>query len=128
MRSPAACQKDLTIGSIIAPVWMQQIAQARDEKRVFRLLNQSIKYRLVIIYVLGFVCLASNIAACGSLKMRPAQVHQCVAQLAVRRMDLLSRLRAPHWCAARPPNASSLHPKINCQSYRLKHSRQLDKT
>jgi len=63
--SPAACQKDLTVGSIIAPVWMQQIAQAHDEKRVFRLLNQSIKYRLVIIYMLGFVCLASAIAACG---------------------------------------------------------------
>jgi len=81
--SPAACQKDLTVGSIIAPLWMQQIAQAHDEKRVFRLLNQSIKYRLVIIYMLGFVCLASAIAACGSPTIRPAQANQSVAQVAV---------------------------------------------
>ena len=94
-----------------------------DEKRVFRLLNQSIKYRLVIIYMLGFVCLASAIAACSFYTMRPAQAHQRVAQLAVRQMDLCSRFRAPHECAARPPNASSLYSKINCQSYRLKYSR-----
>ena len=99
-----------------------------DEKRVFRLLDQSIKYRLVIIYMLGFVCLASAIAACGSPTIRPAQANQRVAQVAVRQMDLCSQLRAPHWCAARPPNASSLYPKINCQSYRLKYSRQSDKT
>ena len=105
---------------------MQQIAQARDEKRVFRLLNQSIKYRLMIIYM--FVSLASAIAAFGFHTMRPAQAHQRVAQLPVRQMDLRSRLRAPHWRAARPPNASSLYPKINCQSYRLKYSRQSDKT
>jgi len=66
--SPAACQKDLTVGSIIAPVWMQQIAQTHDEKRVFSLLDQSIKYRLVINYMLGFVCLASAIAACSSIQ------------------------------------------------------------
>ena len=126
--SPAACQKDLTVGSIIAPVWMQQIAQAHDEKRVFRLLDQSIKYRLVINYMLGFVCLASAIAACGSPTIRPAQANQRVAQVAVRQMDLCSQLRAPHGCTARPPNASSLYPKINCQSYRLKYSRQSDKT
>ena len=98
-----------------------------DEKRAFRLLDQSIKYRLVINYMLGFVCLASAIAACRFYTMRPAQA-QCVTQLAVRQMDLCSRLRAPHGCAARPPNASSLYPKINCQSYRLKYSRQSDKT
>ncbi len=54
---------------------MQQIAQARDEKRVFHLLNQSIKYRLVIIYMFKFVCLASAIAAFGFHTMRPAQAH-----------------------------------------------------
>lgn len=99
-----------------------------DEKRVFRLLDQSIKYRLVINYMLGFVCLASAIVACGSPTIRPAQANQRVAQVAVRQMDLCSQLRAPHGCAARPPNASSLYPKINCQSYRLKYSRQSDKT
>lgn len=99
-----------------------------DEKRVFRLLDQSIKYRLVINYMLGFVCLASAIAACRFYTIRPAQAHQRVAQVAVRQMDLCSQLRAPHGCAARPPNASSLYPKINCQSYRLKYSRQSDKT
>lgn len=54
-----------------------------DEKRVFRLLDQSIKYRLVINYMLGFVCLASAIVACGSPTIRPAQANQRVAQVAV---------------------------------------------
>ena len=107
---------------------MQQIAQAHDEKRVFRLLDQSIKYRLVINYMLGFVCLASAISACVSPTIRPAQANQRVAQVAVRQMDLCSQLLAPNGCAARLPNASSLYPKINCQSYRLKYSRQSDKT
>ena len=33
--SPAACQKVLTVGSIIAPVWMQQIAQATMKSACF---------------------------------------------------------------------------------------------
>ena len=51
-----------------------------DEKRVFRLLNQSIKYRLVIIYMFGFVlgvcycCLRVPYNPTGTANQRVAQV------------------------------------------------------
>ena len=51
----AVCQKGLFVGFTTAATLVQELIEARDEKRLRRLQSQLAKYRLLIINELGFV-------------------------------------------------------------------------
>ena len=56
----AACQKGLSVGCIIATALVDELIEARDEKRLLRFQKHRTKYRLLIIDELDFVPLSKT--------------------------------------------------------------------
>ena len=56
----AACQKGLSVGFTTAAALVNELLEARDEKRLLRLQKQLVGYRLLIIDELGFVPLSKT--------------------------------------------------------------------
>ncbi len=56
----AACQKDLAVRFITASQMVQEMIEARDERRLFRFQDQLAKVNLLIVDELGYVPLSQS--------------------------------------------------------------------
>jgi DNA replication protein DnaC len=62
----AACQKGLAVGFTTAAALVNDLHEARDEKRLLRLQRQLAGYKLLIVDELGYVPLSQTGASCCS--------------------------------------------------------------
>jgi DNA replication protein DnaC len=110
----AACQKGLSVAFTTAAALVNEMMEARDERRLLRLQKHLAGQKLLIIDELGFVPLSKTGAELlvradlAALRTRRHADHQ---QPALRRMDRGLRLRASHRRPARPADPPRQHPR-----------------
>jgi DNA replication protein DnaC len=107
----AACQKGLSVGFTTAAALVNELLEARDEKRLLRLQRQLAAYKLLVIDELGYVPLSQTGAAVRGVQpaLRTRLDHRHL-QPAVRRVDRRVRLRAADRRAARPADPPRPYP------------------
>ena len=108
----AACQKGLSVSFTTAAALVNELMEARDERRLLRVQKQMAAVRLLIIDELGFVPLSKTgrAAVRDELPALRARCHADHQQPAVRRMDRGLRHRAPHRRTPRPPHPPCEYP------------------
>ena len=110
----AACQKGLPVGFTTAAALVNELHEARDEKRLQRLQRQLAGLKLLIVDELGYVPLSSDRRRAAVRGLQPAlraRLDHRHQQPALRRVDRRVRLRATDRRAARSPHPSRPHPR-----------------
>jgi DNA replication protein DnaC len=110
----ATCQKGLAVAFITAAALVNELMEARDERRLLRAQKQMAAVKLLIIDELGFVPLSKTgcrAAVRGDLPAIRARRHPDHQQPAVRRMDRGLRHRTPRRRPPRPPDPPRQHPR-----------------
>ena len=108
----AACQRGLSVGFTTAAALVNELMEARDERRLLNLQRQLARLQLLIIDELGFVPL-SHTGAELLFEVLPALrtgLHPGDHQPALRRVDRGLRIGAAHRCAAGSSHPPRAHP------------------
>ena len=110
----AACQQGYRVRFTTAAALVNDLLEARDDKRLLRLQKQLAKQDLLIVDELGYVPLSKTTAELlfEIFSQRYEQASTLVtSNLPFKRMDRDLRLRTPHRRAARPADPSRPHPR-----------------
>ena len=116
----AACQQGYRVRFTTAAALVNDLLEARDDKRLLRLQKQLAKQDLLIVDELGYVPLSKTTAELLFEIFSSATSNASTSDLApVQRRDL--RLRTPH----RRADRHHVHIlELNGDSYRLEHSKK----
>ena len=110
----AACQQGYRVRFTTAAALVNDLLEARDDKRLLRLQKQLAKQDLLIVDELGYVPLSKTTARAAVRDLLPAlraSVNARDLESPLQRMDRDLRLRTPHRRAARPADPSRPHPR-----------------
>ncbi len=110
----AACQKGIPVGFTTAAALVNELHEARDEKRLLRLQRQLAGLKLLIVDELGYVPLsptgAELLFEIFSQRYERGSII-VTSNLPLRRVDRRVCLRAPDWRLARSPYSPRSHPR-----------------
>ena len=107
----AACQRGLSVGFTTAAALVDELMEARDERRLLNLQRQLSRLNLLIIDELGFVPHRRGTPLRGLQPALRAGLHPGHHQPALRRMDRGIWLRTIDWSAAGPAHPPRPHPR-----------------
>ena len=110
----AACQKGYRVRFTTAAALVNELLEARDDKRLLRLQKQLAKQDLLIVDELGYVPLSKTGAELAVRDLLPAlraSIDAGDLESALQRMDRDLRLRTVDRCPARPADPSRPHPR-----------------
>ena len=109
----AACQRGMSVGFTTAAALVNELVEARDERRLLNLQRQLARLKLLIIDELGFVPLSHHRGRTALRGLQPALragLHPGHHQPALRRVDRGLRVGTAHRRAAGPPHPPRAHP------------------
>ena len=123
----AACQRGLSVGFTTAAALVNELMEARDERRLLNLQRQLARLQLLIIDELGFVPLshtgAELLFEVFSQRYERGSIL-VTTNLPFDEWTEVFRVRKAHRRAAGPSHPPRAHLEMNGESYRLKGSRQ----